>query len=276
MTKEISKITLSFGFNFFIRKFKNENSKVSVLIIPDISETISLYDDFIEKLIQRNLSVTIFDLPGQGLSDGKRGGFYRQEVFFEIFEKLFSSLDLKNGIHIYTSGVTSPYIIKILYDFLDKIWIRSIFISGFTFSINYSFFLRILFKSFLSKFRLDLYQYLKDKTDDKKNLKKITTSSEITRFIDIKMFLSFLFSKGKALKLIKEKPVPIFIAFGKNQKAFAFINEKLKNNNTLKSNLKIKLPIKFFLYDGGHSIHLSRNTIQDQCLTSYFDFISLC
>ncbi len=276
MNIEISKFTLSFGFNIFIKRFSNENFKDTILIIPDIGETISIYDDFIEKLIHKNLSVIIFDLPGHGLSDGKRGGFYKENIFFEIFEKIFSSLNLKNGIHIYTSGIICPYIIKILYGFLDRIWIRSFFISGFTFSINYSFLFKIILESFFNKFKIDLYQYLKDKTDDKKNLRKITTSSEITRFIDIKMLLSFIFSQGKAIKFIKEKPIPIFLSCGKNQKVFSFDNKNLKNNNILNSNSKIKLPIKSFLNYGGHSIHLSNATNQDECLNKYFDFISLC
>ncbi|HPC38730.1 MAG TPA: alpha/beta hydrolase [Exilispira sp.] len=269
---QINKISFSDGFYLYVKDFEDINSKNLLLIVPDIGETVELYDDFILNLTKNNFSVIIFDLPGHGNSDGRRGGFYDENVFIEIFKKLFSIYNIKNGIHVYISGIITPFIIKILYNFVDKIWLRSIFISSFTFSINYKFFISQLLNIILnSKFKLDLYPYLKDKTDDKKYLKKIMTSVEITRFIDLKMFFNIISKQKNALSLIMSKPIPIFIVIGKNQKAF-----KINMKNIIILKTKKKLPIKPLILESGHGIHLSNELVQEKCLKEYLDFISLC
>lgn len=269
------KINLSNGIS--IQVFFNivEKSKINLIIIPDICESIIIYEKFIKKLTDNSISTFIFDLPGQGKSDGKRGSIFNQKIYLEIFKKIFNYIDLNNGIHFYLSGLSAGYFIKLIYELKNPIWIRSIFLSGFNFSVNNKFFYPIFFKS-IFKFsnKLDFNNYLKDKVNSNTDFLNLLANPEINRFLYFNSFLQFLFSIKSAFNIYINDSLPLLIASGKNQNAF-YNYDLNKNINEKLTRIK-KLPIKNLIFDGGHSFHLLSNSNLENYIKSYFDFLLIC
>ncbi|MFN3410907.1 MAG: serine aminopeptidase domain-containing protein, partial [Exilispira sp.] len=251
----IFNIKLSEGFNLFIKSYTNKFSKDLLLIIPDIGETAFLYDNIIKNFFLKNFSIIIFDLPGHGNTEGKRGNFFAINIYREIIDKILSLFDIKNGIHVFVSGLSSPFFLNVLYEKIDNLWIRSIFISGFTFFYNYKFFLNLLFTSII-KFHSNchLYPYIFDKIQDKNKFKKFLTTNEIIVYCSYRLIFNFLISIKKALNNIYKKPIPLFIASGNKQEAFL-----VKDNALNKFRTKKRLPLKIYIFDGGHSIQFTNN-----------------
>ncbi|GAB6188394.1 alpha/beta hydrolase [Marinitoga arctica] len=67
----------------FLKRFKKiENPKKTFVIVHGLGEHSGRYDFLINKLIDKNYQVITFDLPGHGLSEGKRGHI---KNFYEIY-----------------------------------------------------------------------------------------------------------------------------------------------------------------------------------------------
>lgn len=268
----IFNIKLSDGFNLFIKSYTNKFSKDFLLIIPDISETAFLYDNIIKNFFLKTFSIIIFDLPGHGNTEGKRGNFFTIKIYREIIDKILSLFDIKNGIHVFVSGLSSPFFLNILYEKINNLWIRSIFVSGFTFSYNYKFLFNLLFNSIIKFYsNCHLYAYIFDKIQDKNRFKKFIATNEIIVYCSYQLIFNFLISKNDALNNIYRKPVPLFIASGNKQEAF-LVKDTILN----KFRTKKRLPIKIYIFDGGHSIQFTNNDIINKCVKSYLDFISIC
>lgn len=266
------KFLLSNGFNIFIKLFLHENAKNTLLILPDIGESIENYENIISIFYNNQFSIIIFDLPGQGKSEGKRGAFFEEKIYSEILIKISNNFSFKNGIHLFLSGLISPFFINIIYENIDRLWIRSLFISGYDFSINYKFLISSIIKNFsFNGFMYNLYSYIKDKAKNTVYFKKILSYPETIRKIELKLLIRFIHNNKTALANYVNKPIPAFIAIGNKQMMFANEIEKLKINNFGK-----KFPIKYHKFDGGHGIHINDIDEIENCIKNYLNFVSMC
>jgi len=269
---ESKKINLTNGFYFNFKPNIIEKSDKLILIIPDICESIDVYNKFLKKLEEKRISTVIFDLPGHGKSSGRRGGFFSEEIYKEIIKKIIDHINPKNGFSIYTSGLLAPLIISFIPAIKQLIWLRSIAISGFNFSANYKFFINILLNSIFKSYKkVNFYNYIKDKTYDDYSFKKLILENDISCNQDLKMILSLLKISRISLKKYYENLVPIFFAFGNKQKAFN-LNSRIFKNIVYNK----RLPIKFFLYSSGHSIHIASEDMVEKFILNYLDFLSIC
>lgn len=266
------KFLLSNGFNIFIKFFFHEDAKNTMLIIPDIGESIENYENIIPIFYNNQFSIIILDLPGHGKSEGKRGAFFEEKIYSEILIKIFNNFTFKNGIHLFLSGISTPFFINILYENIDRLWIRSLFISGYDFSINYKFLISSIIKNFsFNGFMYNLYSYIKDKAKNAVYFKKIISYPDTIRKIELKLLIRFIHNNKAALANYTNKPIPAFIAIGNKQMMFVKEIEKLKINNFGK-----KFPIKYYKFDGGHGIHINDIDEIENCTKNYLNFVSIC
>ncbi len=272
INNNFQKFELTNGFYFYLKRNILPNSDKFLLIIPDLTESIEVYDNFLIKLEKNNISTLIFDLPGHGKTSGRRGGYFSKNIYLEIIRKILISEKLKNGIHLYLSGIISPFILKIIFQLKPNFWFRSITISGYNFSINSRFFLDIILNSLkrLSD-KLNFYDYIKDKVEDDSSFKKIISTKEFCNKQDFKLLFAIIRFNKIALNLFYENLLPLLIVYGDNQKAFDIDNKIFKKLISDRS-----LPAKHFHYYGGHSIHLAKNDNVENFLKYYYDFLSIC
>ncbi|AEX84554.1 hypothetical protein XO10_00795 [Marinitoga sp. 1135] len=68
----------------YLKRFiKDSKPKATFVIVHGLGEHSGRYKPFIEMLLERNFQVITFDLPGHGLSEGKRGHI---KDFYKIYE----------------------------------------------------------------------------------------------------------------------------------------------------------------------------------------------
>ncbi|MEH6627567.1 MAG: alpha/beta hydrolase [Motiliproteus sp.] len=76
------------GFNIATQRFKPAVSQGQALLVHGYHDHHALYGHLIRYLLERNLTVTSFDLPGHGLSSGGRGTI----ADFDLYQQVLSSV----------------------------------------------------------------------------------------------------------------------------------------------------------------------------------------
>lgn len=89
-------------FDIFAQIFIPENYKATAIVIHGYLDHSGNLNHLINKLIERKYAVALFDLPGHGLSSGKRTDIKEFTQYVSVFQDFYSiiKMNLKGDIHL--------------------------------------------------------------------------------------------------------------------------------------------------------------------------------
>ncbi len=93
----------SAGFNIAVQRFEPAKPEGQALLVHGYHDHHALYGHLIRYLLERNLTVTSFDLPGHGLSSGERGTIADFAQYQQVLHSVLATLP-DQGKHCHWVG----------------------------------------------------------------------------------------------------------------------------------------------------------------------------
>ncbi|MCW8887331.1 MAG: alpha/beta hydrolase [Motiliproteus sp.] len=88
------------GFNIAVQRFTPAESRGQALLVHGYHDHHALYGHLIHFLLQQQLTVTSFDLPGHGLSSGERGTIEDFNQYQQVLAEILTALpDIPGPLH---------------------------------------------------------------------------------------------------------------------------------------------------------------------------------
>lgn len=103
------------GFKVAVQLWQPANPVATAIIVHGLYDHVGLYRHLIRYCLERGWRVVAFDLPGHGLSNGKRASIASFQQYDQVFTRLLSNVAVHFDQHIHAFGQSTGAAILINY-----------------------------------------------------------------------------------------------------------------------------------------------------------------